>query len=170
MHTPSTRNLRAAATAQPQRCETVDVTAAIDHLLKSGARIIENGLVILPSGETVRLSGLLGAGAIPPVPKGTAKPAKDIVPAEYTQPFLDFINDNPTIFHAVDYFSKRLERNGFVKLSERDNWSFKLKTGGKYYTTRNGSSLVAFSIPSGYKPGNGVGTRFLCLDVSWRGY
>ncbi|KAF8536681.1 peptidase M18 aminopeptidase I [Trichophaea hybrida] len=155
MHTPSTRNLRAAAAAPPQRCETVDVTAAIDQLLKSGARIIENGLVILPSGETVRLSGLLGAGAIPPVPKSRAKSAKDIVPAEYTQPFLDFINGNPTIFHAVDYFGKRLEGNGFVKLSERDNWSYKLKTGGKYYTTRNGSSLVAFSIPSDYKPGNG---------------
>ncbi|KIJ50917.1 hypothetical protein M422DRAFT_27047 [Sphaerobolus stellatus SS14] len=85
-----------------------------------------------------------------------AKPAKDINPDDYTQPFLDFINENPTVFHAVDYFSKRLDKEGFAKVSERDNWNGKLNAGGKYYVTRNGSSLVAFTIPSNYKPGNGV--------------
>lgn len=31
-----------------------------------------------------------------------------------------------------------------------------MKAGGKYYVTRNGSSLVAFSVGGGYKSGNGV--------------
>jgi len=87
----------------------------------------------------------------------TSKSAKDVVPEHYTQPFLDFINENPTVFHTVDYFSKELEKEGFVKLSERKIWNDQLKAGGKYYITRNGSSLVAFSIPQSYKPGNGIG-------------
>jgi len=70
---------------------------------------------------------------------------------------LDFINENPTIFHAVDYFCKKLEKEGFLSLSERDIWNQKLKPGGRYYVKRNDSSLVAFSIPADYKPGNGVG-------------
>ncbi|KAI5839615.1 aspartyl aminopeptidase [Morchella snyderi] len=83
--------------------------------------------------------------------------SSEIVPDDYSQPFLDFINKNPTVFHAVDFFAGRLESAGFSKLSERDTWSSKLKRGGKYYTTRNGSALMAFTIPTGYAPGNGAG-------------
>jgi aspartyl aminopeptidase len=43
-----------------------------------------------------------------------------------------------------------------VRLSEKQDW-VNFKAGGKYYVTRNGSSLVAFSIPEKYRPGNGVG-------------
>jgi aminopeptidase I len=153
MRTPSTRSLRAAA-QQPQA--EIDVTAAIERLLRSGARINENGLVSLPSGNTARLADYLSVGTPAPTRVSRSKPAKDICPAEYTQPFLDFINENPTVFHAVDYFSKRLDGEGFKKLSERDTWNDKLEAGGKYYVTRNGSSLVAFAIPTDYKPGNGV--------------
>jgi aminopeptidase I len=31
-----------------------------------------------------------------------------------------------------------------------------LEPGGKYYVSRNGSSIIAFSIGEAYKPGNGV--------------
>lgn len=75
----------------------------------------------------------------------------------YAQPFLEFISGNPTIFHAVDHFSKQLESHGYKRLSERDSWTSQLKRGGKYYLTRNGSSLVAFAVGSEYKAGNGVG-------------
>lgn len=37
-------------------------------------------------------------------------------PKEYTQPFCDFLTENPTVFHAVDYFSKKLIAQGFKKV------------------------------------------------------
>ncbi|EEP78959.1 conserved hypothetical protein [Uncinocarpus reesii 1704] len=67
------------------------------------------------------------------------------------------MTENPTIFHAVSTFSRRLDDHGFTKLSERDVWTSTLKPGGKYYCTRNDSALIAFIIGEDYKSGNGVG-------------
>ncbi len=50
----------------------------------------------------------------------------------------------------------RLEQAGFTAIRERDDWSTTLKPGGKYYVTRNGSSIVAFAIGARWKPGNPV--------------
>ena len=90
------------------------------------------------------------------------KKAEELRPSEvdvkaYTSPFLDFISTNPTVFHAVAHFAKRLESHGFTELSERDSWTSKLSKGGKYFFERNGSSLVAFVVGSRYKSGNGAG-------------
>ena len=82
--------------------------------------------------------------------------ASPIQPEAYTDPFLSFISDNPTVFHAIVYFSKKLDAHGFTKLSERDVWTDKLAKGGKYYYERNGSGLIAFTIGTNYKPGNGA--------------
>ncbi|KAL1957041.1 hypothetical protein VTO42DRAFT_6418 [Malbranchea cinnamomea] len=78
-------------------------------------------------------------------------------PETYTQPYCDFMTENPTVFHAVASFSARLEEHGYTKLSERDNWSARLRPGGKYYCTRNDSSLIAFAIGHEYQSGNGFG-------------
>ena len=43
-----------------------------------------------------------------------------------------------------------------MQLSSRDSWAGKLKPGGKYFVTRNGSSIIAFAVGKAYKPGNGV--------------
>ncbi|KAF2727849.1 hypothetical protein EJ04DRAFT_581739 [Polyplosphaeria fusca] len=75
-------------------------------------------------------------------------------PEKYTKPFLDFMTNNPTVFHAVDAVARDLEKAGYEKLSERDDWE--LKAGGKYYLDRNGSSLIAFAVGEGYKAGNGA--------------
>jgi aminopeptidase I len=75
-------------------------------------------------------------------------------PEKYTKPFIDFMTNNPTVFHAVDAVAKDLEKDGYKKLSERDAWD--LQAGGKYYLTRNGTSLIAFAIGSNYKVGNGA--------------
>ncbi|KAF1830197.1 aspartyl aminopeptidase [Decorospora gaudefroyi] len=75
-------------------------------------------------------------------------------PARYTKPFIDYMTNNPTVFHAVDAVAKELEKDGYKKLSERDEWE--LKADGKYYVERNGSSLIAFAIGGSYKPGNGA--------------
>lgn len=37
-------------------------------------------------------------------------------PEAYCQPFCDFLTENPTVFHAVDYFEKKLEKAGFKKV------------------------------------------------------
>ncbi len=57
-------------------------------------------------------------------------------------PLFDFLNASPTPYHAVDSMTKMLEAEGYTALSESEAW--KVKAGGKYFTTRNGSSLVAF--------------------------
>lgn len=75
-------------------------------------------------------------------------------PEKYTKPFTDFMTANPTVFHAVDAVAQDLEKAGYKKLSERDDWV--LEAGGKYYLDRNGSSLIAFAIGEGYEAGNGA--------------
>ncbi|KAF3919061.1 hypothetical protein ABW21_db0202986 [Orbilia brochopaga] len=82
--------------------------------------------------------------------------ASDIKPEDYTNPFLKFITDSPTVYHCVDAFATRLKANGFTELSEREDWSKKVKAGGRYFSTRNGSSMMAFVVGKGYKAGNGI--------------
>ena len=57
---------------------------------------------------------------------------------------LHYIKNSPDCFHAVDSLAKILEDAGYNRLEE-GGWS--LEAGGKYYTVRNGSSLIAFRIP-----------------------
>ncbi|KAJ5349907.1 hypothetical protein N7541_007634 [Penicillium brevicompactum] len=77
-------------------------------------------------------------------------------PEDYSKPYCEFMTSNPTIFHAVKSFSKQLEDHGYKYLSERAVWTSELKRGGKFYTSRNGSSLIAFNVGSEYESGNGV--------------
>ncbi|KAK4157609.1 peptidase M18 [Chaetomidium leptoderma] len=81
--------------------------------------------------------------------------AKNMNPEAFIKPYLDFMTENPTVFHAVGYFKEKLAKAGYTELSSRDNWAGKLEPGGKYYTTRNGSSIIAFAVGEAYKPGNG---------------
>ena len=60
---------------------------------------------------------------------------------------LDFIEKSPTCFHAVANIGAMLEEAGYVRLRENEEW--KLKKGGKYYTERNDSSVIAFAVPTG---------------------
>jgi len=70
--------------------------------------------------------------------------------------FLKFVNASPTPFHAVHQAALRLERAGFQKIREKDNWEKNVKAGGKYYYTRNQSSLIAFTLPNQWAEGTGV--------------
>ena len=83
----------------------------------------------------------------------------------YTQPFLSFISENPTTFHAVATVCKRLESHGFTNLSERDSWTDKLSRGGKYCFTRNGSSVIAFVVGNKYESGNGASVIATHIDA-----
>ena len=56
----------------------------------------------------------------------------------------NFIDQSPTPFHAVSTMSVMLTDAGFNALSEAEDWD--LQPGGKYFVTRNGSSLIAFVV------------------------
>lgn len=60
---------------------------------------------------------------------------------------LEFIEKSPSCYQVVGNVQKELETAGYVPLMENRKWE--LSSGGKYYLTRNGSSLIAFSIPEG---------------------
>lgn len=81
------------------------------------------------------------------------------------------VNDSCSIaYHAVQSSISRLEKAGFTSIKERDNWSSTLRPGGKYYMTRNASTIVAFAIGSKWKPGNpiamvGAHTDSPCLRI-----
>ncbi|KAK5989938.1 Aspartyl aminopeptidase [Cladobotryum mycophilum] len=84
--------------------------------------------------------------------------------------FVDFVNASPTPYHAVQSAGARLEKAGFTLIKERDSWASTLRPGGKYYLTRNGSSIVAFAIGRKWRPGNpvaivGAHTDSPCLRV-----
>ncbi|MCR5795756.1 MAG: M18 family aminopeptidase [Solobacterium sp.] len=65
--------------------------------------------------------------------------------SEITKGLLGFLDSSPTAFHAVRSAAGILAENGYVRLEEKDLWE--LEKGGKYYVTRNASSLIAFRIP-----------------------
>lgn len=100
----------------------------------------------------VRSSSVKGPPRPPkePIPE----PEKSLLPEDFAKPFCEFLTNNPTVYHAVAAVGKELEQNGYKKLSERDSWD--LKKGGKYYTERNGSGLIAFAVGEKYEPGNGT--------------
>lgn len=82
-------------------------------------------------------------------------------PISYAQPFVNFLRENPTVYHAVHATKERLtnldssSQNSFEVLSERSHpWN--LKPGGSYVVTRNASSLICFTVGGNYRPGNGV--------------
>ncbi|KAK7736308.1 hypothetical protein SLS53_007144 [Cytospora paraplurivora] len=79
-----------------------------------------------------------------------------MAPPKSALEFLDFVNASPTPYHAVASAVTRLEAAGFKAIKERDNWSSELQPGGKYYLTRNGSSIVAFAIGKKWAPGNPI--------------
>ena len=66
---------------------------------------------------------------------------------KHVQGFLNFIDNSPSTFHAIDAMAKQLNENGFVRLNEHEDWT--LTGGGKYYVTRNLSSIMAFTVPEG---------------------
>ncbi|KXJ88946.1 aspartyl aminopeptidase-like protein [Microdochium bolleyi] len=93
-----------------------------------------------------------------------------MAPPKAALDFLDFVNASPTPYHAVQESIHRLEKAGFTAVKERDNWSSTLRPGGKYYMTRNASTIVAFAIGAKWKPGNpiamiGAHTDSCCLRL-----
>lgn len=64
---------------------------------------------------------------------------------ETAEKLLEFLKKSPSAFQAEDVMKKRFLAEGFTELNEQDRWN--LEKGGRYFVTRNGSALIAFSVP-----------------------
>ncbi|WP_455230947.1 M18 family aminopeptidase [Geopseudomonas aromaticivorans] len=60
------------------------------------------------------------------------------------QGLIDFLKASPTPFHATASLAARLEAAGYQRLDEREPWQ--AQPGGRYYVTRNDSSLIAIQL------------------------
>jgi aminopeptidase I len=75
----------------------------------------------------------------------------DIQPAAFTKPFCDFLEENPTIFHTVEYFTKKLNHLGFKEVRPRS------ATHCLVATTDSRSSLLATHGPTRCNPAENIG-------------
>ena len=64
---------------------------------------------------------------------------------EKAEQLLRFIENSPSCFHVIRNMKEELLEAGFVELNEAQQW--KLEEHGKYFVTRNGSSIIAFKVP-----------------------
>ncbi|WP_251978343.1 M18 family aminopeptidase [Salinicola avicenniae] len=59
---------------------------------------------------------------------------------------IDFLARSPSPWHATANLAARLEAAGYRRLDETECWQLAL--GGRYYVTRNDSSLIALQLPT----------------------
>ncbi len=64
---------------------------------------------------------------------------------EHNRELLDFINAAKSPFHAVSLLKEMLLGAGYQELFDENEWL--IEDGGKYFVTKNGSSLIAFRAP-----------------------
>lgn len=74
----------------------------------------------------------------------------------FAEDFIGFMNESCSAFHAVEASEKTLVATGFTKVFEDSDWD--LKKGGKYFYTRNNTSLVAFTVGDSFDPATGMFT------------
>ncbi|KAH8916361.1 aspartyl aminopeptidase, partial [Atractiella rhizophila] len=94
----------------------------------------------------------------------SASSIPSLAPSE-AHSLVSFLNASPTAYHAVATSITSLEAAGFKRLSEKEDWGLselQKRGGGRFYVTRNQSSLIAFTIPKdirGDAAANIVGTH-----------
>lgn len=63
---------------------------------------------------------------------------------EISKKIINWIEKSPSCFHAIQTMKDVLTAAGYKELKECEAWN--IEKSGKYFTTRNGSSLIAFHI------------------------
>lgn len=66
---------------------------------------------------------------------------------DFANKLIEFIDNSPSCFHAVEEAKKILSEKGFKELILSDKWN--LEKEGKYFVTRNSSALIAFVVGKG---------------------
>lgn len=64
---------------------------------------------------------------------------------------LEFIDNSPLNYFAVENSKNLLKENGFTEVKEEEKWD--LKKGGKYFVTRDDTALIAFSVGDDLRKG-----------------
>lgn len=76
---------------------------------------------------------------------------------QYANEFIEFVNNLPTPYHAVSTVKSILSKAGFTEIDERSDWQkIPLEKNGKYFVTRNASSLIGFTVGGKFENGNGI--------------
>lgn len=65
------------------------------------------------------------------------------------QELFEFIKKSPSAYHTVNTVGNMLRQAGYTELSPADN--FAEKPSGKYFTVKNGTSIIAFRVREGAK-------------------
>lgn len=63
----------------------------------------------------------------------------------YSEGLMEYINSCPTNYHSVRKQMEVLAAAGYSELKENESW--KISMGCKYYVNRNNSAVIAFTIP-----------------------
>lgn len=66
---------------------------------------------------------------------------KHTIPKE----LIHFIDSSPSCFHAVKFMKDLLLQEHFIQLRENTKWH--IQRGGRYFVVRNGSAIIAFTVP-----------------------
>lgn len=59
----------------------------------------------------------MAAARQPAASAAAARQQQEYTPEQFTQPFCDFMTENPTPFHVVDYCKTKLQNAGFHEVS-----------------------------------------------------
>src|SRR5690554_1693128 len=65
----------------------------------------------------------------------------------FAKNLINFIDNSPSPFHAVNQVKELLLENGFKELKLEDRWN--LEKEGKYYVVKNDSAIISFVIGKG---------------------
>ncbi|KEZ42556.1 Aspartyl aminopeptidase [Scedosporium apiospermum] len=90
------------------------------------------------------------------VATASATASPDMSSLNAAKDFIRFVNDSPTPYHAVASAVSRLQKAGFVHIKEKDPWVSEIQPGGKYFITRNASSIIAFAVGRKWRPGSPI--------------
>lgn len=93
-----------------------------------------------------------------------------MAPSKLAKEFLTFVNASPSPFQVVESAKSALRKSGFKELHERAPWADIVKSKGRYFVARNGTSLIAFIVGSSWRPGGafsmiGTHTDSPCLRI-----
>lgn len=69
-----------------------------------------------------------------------------------SQDFIAFNTASPSPYHVAAEVSRRLNAAGFIELRETETWEGQITAGGKYYITRGGSSVIAWTCGAKFNP------------------
>lgn len=65
----------------------------------------------------------------------------------FSENTLQYLNDSPTAYHAVENAAEMLRDHDFQELKETEKWS--LHAGSKYFVVNNHSCIIAFTVGDG---------------------